>query len=162
MEFGSLMPWRERSSVLSTRRDDVLDPFGSFRRELDRMFDDVFNNFGRGVRDTGADRRAVTPTIDMAEDEKDVVVTAALPGLTEKDLEVRLCGDVLTIKGEKQAEQEEKKGGATCMERRFSSFARSIRLPFEVCDEKIDVRYDRGVLTVRVPKPPEAQRAGTK
>jgi len=146
----------------STGRDHVLDRFGSFRRELDRVFDDVFNNFGRGLRGTGADWRAVTPTIDMAEDEKEVVVTAALPGLTEEDLEVRLSGDVLTIKGEKRAEQEEKKGGATCMARRFGSFGRSIRLPFEVRDEKIDVRYDRGVLTLRVPKPPEVQPAGSK
>lgn len=159
MDLGSLMPWRERSSMPSTRRDDMLDPLVSFRREVDRMFDDFFNNFGRGLRATGADWRSVTPTIDVAEDDKELVVTAELPGLNEKDFEVTLSGDVLTIKGEKRAEQQEKKGGATYMERRFGSFARSIRLPFEVRDEKVDARYDKGVLTIRVPKPPEAQRA---
>jgi HSP20 family protein len=159
MDFGSLMPWRERSSMPSTRRDDMLDPLVSFRREVDRMFDDFFNNFGRGLRGTGADWRSVTPTIDVAEDDKELVVTAELPGLDEKDFEVTLSGDVLTIKGEKRAEQQEKKGGATYMERRFGSFARSIRLPFEVRDEKVNARYDKGVLTIRVPKPPEVQRA---
>jgi HSP20 family protein len=159
MDFGSLMPWRERSSMPSTRRDDMPDPFVSFRREVDRMFDDFFNNFGRGLRGMGGDWRAVTPTIDVSEDEQEVVVTAELPGLNEEDFEVTLSGDVLTIKGEKMAKQEEKKGGATYMERRFGSFARSIRLPFEVRDEKVDARYDKGVLTIRVPKPPEAQRA---
>jgi HSP20 family protein len=159
MDFGSLMPWREKSSMPSTRRDDMLDPFVSFRREVDRMFDDFFNNFGRGLRGTGPDWRAVTPTIDLAEDEKELVVTAELPGLNEKDFEVTLSGDVLTIRGEKRAEQEEKKGGATYTERRFGSFARSIRLPFEVRDDKVDARYDKGVLTIRVPKPPEVQRA---
>lgn len=142
----------------TARRDDMLDPFVSLRREVDRMFDDFFNNSARGLRGTGNDWRAVTPTIDLAEDEKELVVTAELPGLNEKDFEVTLSGDVLTIRGEKRAEQEEKKGGATYIERRFGSFARSIRLPFEVRDEKVDARYDKGVLTIRVPKPPEVQR----
>jgi HSP20 family protein len=158
MDFGSLIPWRERSSMPTARRDDMLDPFVSLRREVDRMFDDFFNNSARGLRGTGNDWRAVTPTIDLAEDEKELVVTAELPGLNEKDFEVTLSGDVLTIRGEKRAEQEEKKGGATYIERRFGSFARSIRLPFEVRDEKVDARYDKGVLTIRVPKPPEVQR----
>jgi HSP20 family protein len=148
--------------MAGTRRDDMPDPLVSFRRAVDRMFDDVFNNFGGGLRGTGADRRAVTPTIDVAEDEKEIVVTAELPELNEKDLEVTLSGDVLTIRGEKRAEQEERNGGVCYMDRRFGPLARSIRLPFEVRDEKVDARYDKGVLTIRVPKPPEAQRAGTK
>jgi HSP20 family protein len=159
MDFGSLMPWRERSSMASSRHDDMPDPLVSLRRDLDRMFDDVFNNLGGGLRGSDADWRSVTPTIDVAEDDKQVVVTAELPELDEKDLEVTLSGDVLTIRGEKRAEQEESKGGATHIDRRFGSFARSIRLPFEVRDEKVDARYDKGVLTIRVPKPPEARRA---
>lgn len=159
MDFASLTPWRERSSMPSMRRDDTLDPFMSFRREVDRIFDDFFNDFGGGLRRRGADWGAVTPTIDVAETDKDLVVTAELPGLNEKDFEVTLAGDLITIKGEKKAEQEEKKGDTTYMERRFGSFARSIRLPFEVRDEKVDARYEKGVLTIRVPKPPEAQRA---
>lgn len=160
MDFGSLMPWRERSPAPSVRRDDILDPFMSFRREVDRIFDDFFNNLGgRSLRPMGTDWQAVTPRVDVEENDKELIVTAELPGLNEKDFEVTLAGDVLIIKGEKKAEKEEKAGDTTYMERRYGSFSRSIRLPFEVRDEKVDARYEKGLLTVRVPKPPEAQRA---
>ncbi len=158
MDFGSLIP-REKPSLPSMWRDDLLDPFVSFRREVDRIFDDFFSDFGRGLRRARADWGAVTPEIDVAETDKELVVTAELPGLNEKDFEVTLSGDLITIKGEKKAEQEERQGDTTYMERRFGSFARTIRLPFEVRDEKVDARYEKGVLTIRVPKPPEAQRA---
>jgi HSP20 family protein len=160
MDFGSLIPWRERSPMPRVRREDMLDPLVSFRREVDRIFDDFFNNFGgRSPRGWGTDWSAVTPTVDVAESDKELVVTAELPGLNDKDFEVILAGDVLTIKGEKKAEQEEKTGNATYMERRYGSFSRSIRLPFEVRNEKVDACYDKGVLTIRMPKPAEAQRA---
>jgi HSP20 family protein len=97
--------------------------------------------------------------IDVADTDKELVVTAELPGLDEKDFDVTLSGDILNIKGEKKAEREEKNGDAYYMERRFGSFSRSVRLPFEVKDEKVDAKYDKGVLTIRVPKPADAQRA---
>lgn len=69
-----------------------------------------------------------------------------------------LAGDVLTIKGEKKAEHEQRQGDRYYMERRFGSFSRLVRLPFEVKDEKVDATYDKGVLTLRVPKRADAQR----
>jgi HSP20 family protein len=81
-----------------------------------------------------------------------------LPGLDEKDFEVTVSGDILTLKGEKKAERDERNGDAHYVERRFGSFSRSVRLPFEVKDEKVDASYDKGVLTVRIPKPAELQR----
>jgi HSP20 family molecular chaperone IbpA len=87
------------------RLDDVLDPFVSLSRELDRLFDEFFNDFGRGLRRRGAG----TPMIDVAETDKELVVTAELPGLAEKDFEVTLSGDLVTIKAEKKAEQWERK-----------------------------------------------------
>jgi HSP20 family protein len=152
------MPWREKSQSPATR-EDVFDPFVSLRRELDRLFDDFASGFGNGLfRPTLGDWQGVNPAIDVAETDKEVVVTADLPGLDQKDLEVTLAGDVLTIKGEKKAEQEQKSGGAHYMERRFGSFSRSVRLPFEVKDGTADAKYDKGVLTVRMPKPVEAQK----
>jgi HSP20 family protein len=71
-------------------------------------------------------------------------------------------GDILTIKGEKKAEHEQKNGDAYYMERRFGSFSRSLRLPFEVKDEKVNAKYDKGVLTIRVPKPAEIQNAARR
>ena len=69
-----------------------------------------------------------------------------------------LAGDILTIKGEKKIEHENRSGGEYRLERRFGSFSRSLRLPFETTDEQIEARYDKGVLTIHLPKPPEAQR----
>lgn len=160
MNFGSLIPWRDNKSSMPTRREDYLDPFVSFRREVDRMFDDFFNSFGgRSLRSTSNGWQGLTPTIDVQESDKELVVTADLPGLEDKDFEVTLAGDMLTIKGEKKAEHEQRNGDAYYMERRFGSFSRSIPLPFEVKDEKVDARYDKGVLTIRIPKPTDAQRA---
>jgi HSP20 family protein len=161
MDFKSLVPWREKSQTSATR-DDFFDPFVAFRREMDRMFDDFFNNFGfgsRSLRPLSGSWQGVTPTVDVAETDRELVVTAELPGLDQKDFEVTLAGDVLTIKGEKKAEQEQKEGDHYYMERRFGAFSRSVRLPFEVKDEKVEAKYDKGVLTIRVPKPTEAQKS---
>ena len=124
------------------------------------MFDDLFTGFsGPGLQSASAGWQGVTPTLDVTETEKELVVAAELPGLDDRDFEVTLAGDVLTIKGEKKSEHEEKNGDAHYMERRFGSFSRAVRLPFEVKDEKVDAKYDKGILTIRVPKPAEAQRA---
>jgi len=72
---------------------------------------------------------------------------------------VSLAGDILTIKGEKRSQHEEKNGDQTYMERRFGSFSRSLRLPFEAGEEKVDAQFSNGVLTVRIPKPTQLQRA---
>lgn len=155
MKLGSLVPWRERSEPAI--RDDAYDPFTAFRRDVDRVFDDFFTGFGSSALRSWSG--SVNPTIDATETEKDVVITAELPGLDEKDFEVTLTGDLLTIKGEKKSEHEERNGGSYYAERRFGSFSRSLRLPFEVKDEKVDATYQKGVLTIRVPKPAEAQSA---
>lgn len=157
--LGSLIPWRDKSKV-SVAQDDALDPFVSFRREMDRMFDDFFHDFGsRALSSWDGRWQAVTPVIDVADGEKELVITAELPGLDSKDFEVTLAGDVLTIKGEKKAETEKKNGDSYYAERRYGAFSRSVRLPFEVEDGDIDAHYDKGVLTVRIPKPAEAQQA---
>jgi HSP20 family protein len=158
MNFGSLIPWREKS--VPATRDEVADPFVSFRREVDRLFDDFFNGSGlRGLSAWPGAPASVTPTIDVADHDKEIVVTAELPGLDEKDFEVTLAGDVLTIRGEKKAETENRNGDAYYVERRFGSFSRSVRLPFEAGNENVEARYDKGVLTITVPKPADAQRA---
>jgi HSP20 family protein len=159
MNLGDLIPWRDKSQV-STPRDDFFDPIVSLRREMDRMFDDFFNgSSGRGLRPLAGGWSGVTPTIDVEEHEKEVVVTAELPGLDDKDFELTLMGDILTIKGEKKAEHEHKNGEAYYTERRYGAFSRAVRLPFEVKDENIDAKYDKGVLTVRIPKPADVQKA---
>ena len=159
MNFGSLIPWREKPTALAGR-DEFLDPFVTLRRDVDRMFDDFFTNFGgRALGPLSGGRQSVMPAIDVAETDKELVITAEMPGLDEKNFEVTVAGDVLTVKGEKKAEREQKNGDAHYMERRFGSFSRSVRLPFEVNDQPVDAKFDRGVLTIRVAKPAEMQKA---
>ena len=122
------------------------------------MFDDFFRSAGQGVQPRNAGWHAMAPRIDISDSDKELVITAEMPGLDEKDFEVTLAGDLLTIKGEKKTENENRNGNAYYVERRFGSFSRSVRLPFEAGDEQVEANYDRGVLTVRVPKPAEAQR----
>jgi len=157
VDFNALVPWRNNKSQTPATREDFFDPFVTFRREMDRMFDDFFG--GGALRPAHAGWQALTPAVDIDETDKEMVITAELPGVSDKDVEVSLAGDILTIKGEKRAEREEKNGDSTYMERRFGSFSRSVRLPFDIKDEKVDAKFKDGVLTIHLPKPAELQRA---
>jgi HSP20 family protein len=155
MNLGSLIPWREKSRSPVTR-DDIRDPFTEFRRDIERVFDQFFagfpgNSFGLPAL------QSVRPNIDIEENSNEIIVAVELPGLDENDLDVTLSGDVLTIKGEKKAEREQKDGNSWYVERSFGTFSRSLRLPFTPTDEKIEAKYDKGVLTVRITKPSELQ-----
>jgi HSP20 family protein len=159
MDLKALVPWRnETKPQMPATRGDMIDPFTAFRREIDRVFDGFFEGFGRPGRRVGTGWSGLTPTIDLVENEKDIVITAELPGLDEKDFEVTAAGDILTIKGEKKSEHEQRNGDSYYAERRYGSFSRSVRLPFEVSEAAIEAKYDKGVLTVQVPKPAELQR----
>lgn len=158
MNFGSLIPWREKTPVPS-QRDDFFDPMVTFRREVDRVFDDFARGFG-GLRPFANGWRSTMPVIDVAESDNDVTITAELPGLDEKDFEVTLSGDLLTIKGEKKSAHDEKGGNGESYyaERHYGAFSRAVRLPFDTKDEQVDAKYDKGILTVRVPKPADLQK----
>jgi HSP20 family protein len=157
VDFNALVPWRNNKSQMPAKREDYFDPFVSFRREMDRMFDRFFDGFP--MHATGNGWRSLTPAVDVDETDKEMLISAELPGVSEKDVEVSVTGDVLTIKGEKKAEKEEKRGDSTYIERQFGSFARSVRLPFDVKDQQVEAKFKDGVLTIHLPKPPEMQRA---
>jgi HSP20 family protein len=159
MNIRSLIPWRDKSQI-SAMRDDIYDPFVAFRREFNRLMDDFFTPGmdGRGLAPMNGDWHVGAPAVDISETDTELLVTAEMPGLDEKDFEVTVSGDLLTIKGEKKSENEEKTGNGYYRERRYGAFTRSLRLPFEVTDEKVDATYKKGVLTIRLPKPAEAQK----
>ena len=158
VDFKALVPWRSNNKTQAPApREDFFDLFVTFRREMDRMLDDFFG--GSGLRPAQSGWQALTPAVDIEENDKEILISAELPGVTEKDIEVSLAGDILTIKGEKRMHHEEKNGDHAYMERRFGSFSRSVRLPFEAGEEKVDAQFSNGVLTVRVPKPAQLQRA---
>jgi HSP20 family protein len=100
---------------------------------------------------------ATFPVADVVEGERDYRVTAELPGLSEKDIEISLAGDTLTVKGEKKEEREEKAESRYVSERRFGSFQRSFQLPEDADPEKIEAGFKNGVLTITLPKRPGAQ-----
>lgn len=159
MNLGSLIPWRGKSQI-PVVQEDYVDPFTVLRSEFDQTFREISNAFANGdLWPAGAGWSRLAPALDVRETDDEVVVRAELPGLDEKDFEVTLAGDILTIRGEKKAEREAKNGGAHYVERRFGAFSRAIRLPFEAGDEAVDARYEKGVLTVRVPKPAQVRSA---
>ena len=122
MNLKSLVPWKSNKSDLSTMRPELVDPLGAFRREVDRMFDSFLHGSGSLF--------SATPAMDVAETDAEIVVTAELTGLSEKDLQVHLEGDVLTVSGEKKSQNEASNGDSHYVERRFGSFSRSVQLPF--------------------------------
>ena len=157
--LNALVPWRNNKADTPAKREDFFDPLVTFRREMDRMFEHFFD--GVPMR-SGANWSSLTPAADIGETDQEMIITAELPGVSDKDVEVSLAGDVLTIKGEKKAETEHKNGDSTYVERRFGAFARSVRLPFEVKDGEIDAKFKDGVLTVRLPKPADLRRTVRK
>ncbi len=157
----------ERPSALEAWR-----PFEGVRREFDRLFDDFgrgfwLSPFRRSIFDIEPFWRrelswTTVPAVDMAETDNAYEITAELPGLDEKNIEVKLANGGLTIKGEKREEKEEKEKGYYLHERRFGSFERYFRVPEGVDTDKIDATFKKGVLTVTLPKTPEAKKAQKK
>ena len=158
LDLKSLVPWGQKSENAPVSHESRQDLFTSFRQEMDRVFDDFFRTgFGLTRRSDGDGWTNLTPRLDVSESENEIVVTAELPGVDEKDLDVSLSGDVLTIKGEKKYEHESKDDDRHYVERHFGTFSRSVRLPFDAGDQNVDASMKNGVLTVTVPKPADLQ-----
>jgi HSP20 family protein len=102
------------------------------------------------------------PIVDVAERENEYEITAELPGMEEKDIDLTVSDGVLTIKGERKEEKEEKNKDYHISERRYGSFQRSFRLPDGVDDSRIDAKFKNGLLTVTLPKSAEAQKKSKK
>ena len=144
-------------------------PIETLRNEVDRLFD----NFGRGFWSlpfrSPADLEPMWPSrvtaqfaADVAESDTAYEITAELPGMDEKNIEVKVVNGGLTIKGEKKDEKEEKKKGYYVSERRYGSFERFFRMPDGVDTDKIEANFKKGVLTVTLPKKAEAQQPAKK
>ncbi|NJN99424.1 MAG: Hsp20/alpha crystallin family protein [Anaerolineales bacterium] len=157
MAIKDMVPWKKSDKNVLVRRHD--DPFTGFRDEMDRLFDDFFGRgFGLTPFEGGAMDHFGTfnPQVDVTENDKEVKITAELPGLSEQDVEVSLSNDVLTISGEKKHEKEDKGDNYYRMERSYGSFQRTIPLPAEVQSDKVDASFKNGVLTITLPKSPQA------
>jgi HSP20 family protein len=139
------------------RSDDDNKSLSSLQREIDKVFED----FGRGFGMTPFPRfaepanRMVSPSMDVKETDKTFELTAELPGVSEKDVEVTIADNMLTIRGEKKAEKKEEKDDYHMVERTYGSFQRTLRLPFDAKAEDVDAQFKDGVLKVILTKPPE-------
>jgi HSP20 family protein len=133
--------------------------FDRLRREMDRVWDSFFEGRpSRRAREEGE----WLPSLDVSETKSDLVIKAELPGMDAKDIEISLNEGILTIKGEKKQEREEKEEGYHLIERSYGSFTRSIRLPKEVQSDKINASFKNGVLKVVLPKSEEAKKKEIK
>ena len=130
-----------------------LTPWSSMRRELERLFerfpDPIFES-----SEVGGDW---TPKIDVSETKDAVMVKAEIPGVDAKDISLSIHGELLTLKGEKSQEKEDKDERHHRVERSYGAFLRTVRLPSAVDPTKIDAKFKNGVLTVTLPKSPAAK-----
>jgi HSP20 family protein len=138
------------------------DFFSAMRDEMDRVFD----QFERGLlrwpspwrRDGGASA-LMSPELDVRENADAITIEAELPGVDEKDISVTVANGMLTIKGEKRQEKEEKSEEYYLAERSYGTFQRSLRLPDSIDDSKVDAKFAKGVLKITAAKRPEAVKA---
>ena len=137
----------DRNRIPATRE---MNPFVALQQEIDRVFDGFSTAFGRTAKD-------LAPTMDIAETDKDIEVTVELPGMQEKDVQLNLTDNVLTIRGEKKNEREETKKDYHLIERSYGSFTRSVALPAGVDADQIRAEMTKGVLKIAVTKPAPAQ-----
>jgi len=150
MNLKSLIPVGRQRGV--ARVDN--NPFVSLQNEIDRLFDD----FTRGFPSIGnGGMTNLVPTMDVAETDKEIEITAELPGLQDKDVQINVADNILTVRGEKKAEKEQKDKNYRLIERSYGSFERSLELPEGVDTNAIKASIDKGVLKVVVPKPAPAQ-----
>jgi HSP20 family protein len=159
MSVRDLIPWgrNDGNQVPSVFRDGERDPFLSLHREVNRLFDDVFRGFGPALPTLGSVSAfgGSWPSVEISNGEKEIKVTAEVPGLEEKDIEVLLDDGVLTLKGEKRSEAEDR--DKQFSERYYGRFERRIPVGYEVKEDEVDARFKNGVLIVTLPKTEKAQ-----
>jgi HSP20 family protein len=158
---------KKQEPRMPTRREEGRDPFLALRERMDRVMEDFFGGF-----DWPSPRWAIspfewrmgvfTPSLDVRDEGNQIRIEAELPGMSEKDVEISLTGDAITIRGEKKQETEQKEKSYYRMERSYGSFERTVPLPVDVDREKVEARFRNGVLDITLPKTQEAVQATKK
>jgi HSP20 family protein len=145
MATQSLNPYRSRS----IEPFQQASPLRSFYRQANRLLEDVFREFGDTPDGVGG---LLAPHIDVVQNEQETRITAELPGVSQEDVDVSVDNDVLTIRAEKRVERDEDKDVRHVCERAYGTFQRSLRLPQPVDADQVQAHFDRGVLTVTLPR----------
>lgn len=162
MGVRDLVPWNRGNNQAPTAfRGEDVDPFLSLHRNVNRLFDEVFRGFdapsafGRTMPRTGS-----WPSVECSENDKEIRVTAEVPGLAEKDIEVLLEDGVLMLRGEKTADTENK--DRQFSERYYGRFERRIALGREIEEDSVAATFKNGVLTITLPKTEKAQASAKR
>lgn len=157
MSIRDLIPRTRGSDMPATWGRGENSPFLSLHRDMNRLFDDMLRDFGQGTTLGGSGQSSMPnwPSVEITEAENELRVTAEMSGMDEKDVEVLMDDGVLVLRGEKRSENEDK-------DRRFSEhfygrFERRIPLGNEIDQEKINAQFKNGLLTITMPRNPEAQ-----
>ena len=163
---------KARKSIVKT--GEIMTPLTTLREEVDNLFDRFSEDwpslprlFGRGWTYPFADierrfsfpRLELTPRVDVSESDDSYDIAMELPGMSDKDIELTLSDDSLTVKGEKKEEREEKKKNYHVSERSYGSFQRTFRVPSGVDHNKVDAAYSNGVLNISLPKTETAKKS---
>ena len=160
---------KAKPSAPTAQVGDLIEPFTALRRDIDRVFEDFTRSFPSmfdfdPFRRLGPtfDMRGIemAPKVEVSEDKKAYEISAELPGVEEKDVKLTLQNDVLTVSGEKKSEREQKEEGYQVSERSYGSFRRSFRLPDDVNADKISAKFDKGVMTITLPRIARAKPKG--
>ena len=152
MSVRDLIPWGRQTSSNQAPvpyRESEMTPFFGLRREIDRLFDDVFR-----LPVFGGAGAISWPSVEVTEGDREIRISAEIPGMSEKDVELTVHDGVLTLRGEKKSQTEDKDRGYS--ERWYGRFERRIALPFGVEEAKAEASFRDGVLTVTLPKSAEA------
>ncbi|UXN66051.1 Hsp20/alpha crystallin family protein (plasmid) [Phyllobacterium sp. A18/5-2] len=157
MSVRDLIPWnRGNNQVPSLYREGGIDPFLSLHRDVNKLFDEVFRGFGApSLFNEMAPRNGTWPRVEFSENDREIRVMAEVPGLEEKDVEVLLEDGVLTLRGEKKSEVEDK--DRQFSERYHGRFERRIGLGREIDEDKVAATFKNGLLTITLPKTEKAQ-----
>jgi len=135
-------------------RWDPLREFATIQDRMNRLFRDSYANEGR---EEALSNTAFAPPVDVYEDEHSVTLKIEVPGIDEKDIDVRIENNTLTVHGERKFEKEEKEENYRRVERQYGSFTRTFTLPNTVDQESVQANYDKGVLKVKLAKKAEAK-----
>lgn len=153
MARKEIAPRTDSGKAVAQRRESI-HPFETFRREMDRLVEDFFGGFD--LLPAGRRMEGFLPHVDVVDTDKEIKVSVELPGMDEKDIEVSLTREALSIRGEKKEEKEEKGKDYYRSERSYGSFTRTVALPVQVDTGKVAASFKKGVLTVRLPKSKQA------
>ena len=155
MQIKDFLPWAQKDEPGEVKGVEQ-NPLATLQRDMNRAFEAFWSHASRPFGGLAAFGNGV-PRSDVVETDNGVEVTIELPGLEQKDVEVTLTDEALTIRGEKQIERKEEKRGYYVSERSYGSIFRTIPLPAGVDSDKAEAMFKNGVLTIRLPQRPEAK-----